>query len=223
MTRGIRNELANKRFGHLVALSFVGVDSSSNALWSCKCDCGKDVTVRAHLLKRAKYCSLQCGVLSENQVKDIRGQRFGKLLAISRQGKDGGGKAEWVCQCDCGNTSVTTGDRLRSGITTSCGCVGMQRRIKHGRSRTREYKSERYMAYANAKRRSTSINEVDEKMVALYSLSRMFTKETGITHEVDHIIPLQGKTVSGLHVYENLRVVTRNINRRKSSSFYEIC
>ena len=54
---------------------------------------------------------------------------------------------------------------------------------------------------------------------AKYSLAAMLTRETGIIHHVDHIIPLQGKKVSGLHVFSNLRVISGSENVKKSNSF----
>ena len=58
---------------------------------------------------------------------DLIGQRFGKLVVIKEQPRerDENGKLcriKWLCQCDCGNTCVTTGACLGKG-KTSCGCV----------------------------------------------------------------------------------------------------
>lgn len=56
----------------------------------------------------------------------------------------------------------------------------------------------------------------------LYLLAQKLTEQTGIQHEVDHVIPLQGKNVSGLHVETNLQVITAEENRRKSNKFQTI-
>lgn len=53
----------------------------------------------------------------------------------------------------------------------------------------------------------------------LYIKAAKLTKQTGVAHEVDHIIPLQGKNVSGLHVPWNLRVITAVKNRKKKNTF----
>lgn len=54
-----------------------------------------------------------------------------------------------------------------------------------------------------------------EKITAFYVEARRLTEETGIEHQVDHIVPLQGRGVRGLHVHTNLRVVTASENNKK--------
>ena len=60
--------------------------------------------------------------------------------------------------------------------------------------------------------------EQQKKIESFYLDAYKLTKKTKIPHEVDHIIPIQGKNVMGLHVPWNLRVVPRSINRMKSNS-----
>jgi len=61
-----------------------------------------------------------------------------------------------------------------------------------------------------------------ELIKELYALARKLTEQTGVQHEVDHVIPLQGKNVSGFHIETNLQVITATENRQKSNKFNQL-
>lgn len=52
----------------------------------------------------------------------------------------------------------------------------------------------------------------------IYAIAQQRTKIEGIQYEVDHVVPLNGRLVSGLHVPWNLRVVTKAENRAKRNN-----
>lgn len=58
------------------------------------------------------------------KVKDITGQRFGKLTALYRNYWDAAiDHSVWRVKCDCGNERNVRLDRLMGGAVRSCGCM----------------------------------------------------------------------------------------------------
>ena len=88
----------------------------------------------------------------------------------------------------------------------------------------REANKEKVAAH-KAKRRAAKLQrtppwltkEHHDQITSIYAERERITKATGIDHHVDHILPLQGKNVCGLHVPWNLQVLTATENISKSN------
>lgn len=79
-----------------------------------------------------------------------------------------------------------------------------------------------YKEFVNARRRrfrqaTPKWLSAEQKMeIRLkYRLAIELSKKTGVRHAVDHIVPLLGETVCGLHVPWNLAVITQEENLKK--------
>ncbi len=58
-----------------------------------------------------------------------------------------------------------------------------------------------------------------EKMLDIYRECRRLNNETDVRYHVDHIVPLLGKLVCGLHNEFNLQILTAKENQRKSNKW----
>ena len=55
---------------------------------------------------------------------DLSGQIFGKWTVLEKtNNRDASGGVLWKCQCECGTIKEVSGNSLRRGKSTGCGCV----------------------------------------------------------------------------------------------------
>lgn len=79
------------------------------------------------------------------------------------------------------------------------------------------------LRYARKMKQTPPWLSADHKREILdfYNLSQKLSRETGVRHHVDHIIPLKGKFVSGLHVPWNLQVIPATQNIKKGNKVHD--
>ena len=89
--------------------------------------------------------------------------------------------------------------------------------------RNRQYKNEKEARRRARKLSATPawLTESDlDAMRAIYAEAQRLTNETGILHHVDHIYPLKGRTVCGLHCPLNLQILTATDNLSKGARYF---
>jgi hypothetical protein len=79
----------------------------------------------------------------------------------------------------------------------------------------------RSKTYRRKVRQATPAWADPQKVRDFYREAKRLTKLTGHRHSVDHIIPLKGETVCGLHVHTNLEVKLHAENMSKGNRFEE--
>jgi len=217
-------DLRGMKIGRLSPIFVSREEGESRSLWTCLCECGSVVRVRGDRMLRGHTRSCGCLLRESSTSKreiDIAGQKFGRLTAIRRAGGTGRGRSDWVCACDCGNTSKVNTWHLRSGIVVSCGCLKrektIERNTKHGQSKTPEYQRAKENKRRALKQQSGGVfskTDVDK----LYSLQngRCAVCKVNLANrfDVDHVIPLAR---GGSNGPENIQLLCPRFNRRKSS------
>lgn len=123
-------DLVGKRFGRLIVVEQLPVNSLRQVEWLCKCDCGNKAIGTTSALKAGDKTSCGCAY-----THDLTNRRFGMLTVCSRAANKRD-KVTWNCQCECGQFTKASTSDLLLGKRVSCGCV----QITHHGSKTRLYR-----------------------------------------------------------------------------------
>lgn len=89
------------------------------------------------------------------------------------------------------------------------------------------YANKNFWTIATSKRRSAKLNRTPSWLTDkdfqyinyLYKFARNISDYLGKEYHIDHIIPLQGRLVSGLHVPSNLQMIPATINLQKGNKW----
>jgi hypothetical protein len=152
-----------------------------------------------------------------------------------------------ACQTEKQKSDFYKDKRKSDGLYSSCkSCT--QSKSKSWKASNPNYRSEYYLknkgaelekakvwAKGNsgvrnsitAKRRASKLqatpswlSEKDQTQIKrIYTACTNVTERTGKSHHVDHIVPLQGENVCGLHVPWNLAIIPASMNLSKSNKF----
>lgn len=154
-------DLTGNVYERLTVLKYAGKNEKGVHCWKCQCKCGNVVVVRGDALRYGLTRSCGClakeihsnrcrEVLAKQPSKrlvDLTGRKIGRLTVIRRLSEEEGakkGQPKWLCRCECGNITHTTSNKLLSGLTKSCGCLGLENatraKIKHGKTGTHLYR-----------------------------------------------------------------------------------
>ena len=120
----LNTRLIGQRFGHLTVIEDTGKRLHRSIIWKCKCDCGNEHEVTSNNLNGGQVNS--CGKQDcpyHRTFENLKGQRFGILVAMYPTSMKDGSHMYWVCQCDCGNQHEVSSNGLKRGSTQSCGCI----------------------------------------------------------------------------------------------------
>lgn len=156
---------------------------------------------------------------------DLIGRRFGRLFVLERYPENTkGGRAQWICKCDCGAKKIVSGPNLLNGSTKSCGCLARETKPQyvHGLSHTRLHyiwrsMKERcyiphYKAYKNYGARGIVMcDEWRDNFLAFYNWS--------MEHGYEENLSIDRIDTNGNYCPENCRWVTcstQNRNKRNN-------
>lgn len=115
--QGSIKDITGNRYGLLTAIEPTDKRDFGSVVWKVRCDCGEEF--------EASIDSLQIGDRTKcdnHQIKEMIGKTFGRLTVLS-YAYSKNQKRYYLCQCECGNKAIVSGNDLNSNHKKSCGCI----------------------------------------------------------------------------------------------------
>lgn len=131
-------DMTGQKYGSLTVLNYDDSRPSTETAWWCQCDCGAIKSIlRDSLVSgktkscgclRSKISSKHLSILSSSKYINEEGNVYGKLTVLRKATYEEDkfiasySGIWWLCKCQCGKEIIVSGNALRTGNTTSCGC-----------------------------------------------------------------------------------------------------
>ena len=196
-------DITGMKFGRLIVESY-SHSSDKKTYWNCICECGNHTVVRGDLLKGGNTKS--CGCITHeprgtaHNRKDLTGMIFGDLEVLGYAGTSNK-KAQWLCVCKCGRTSIVNGNNLTTGKISSCGCSRKHKLMKDLVGQTFGRLTVVSFEYVNKHREAMWLCKCicgNESIVSGHNLLAGAVKSCGCSKRIDLI----GQTFGRLTVLE---------------------
>lgn len=104
-------DITNTDIGYWKAIEYIG-----ESKWLFRCTvCGSEIICRERDVVAGRKCDVHDAF--DKKLIDLTGKKINSWTVIKYAGNK-----SWECRCECGNTRIIKGQRLRSGDSKSCGC-----------------------------------------------------------------------------------------------------
>ena len=160
------------------------------------------------------YLASACKVCQRARSKDARTKKPEHYLAKAR---------EWKADNPQRNAEITAAWRADNQDHAAAYRAEYYR--KHAeflKAKARSRPADRGAAVAKGRAGPAAVAWGDQaQIVAMYATAQRLTQETGIRHDVDHLVPLKHPLVCGLHWEGNLQVLTASENAAKGARYVD--